>query len=148
MEKNITIYSDEDGFTLLQCHLCGEYFKLPTCTVNDEITVNIWCPYCGLNGKNYTTSEMLDVGMRIAENEMNEMIYKMFKDFERKIRGNNFMTFKADKKTESRVIIPIKERVNNLDIKELKCCHTRVKIKPVTKMCGYYCPICGGINYE
>lgn len=148
MQKNIQIYSDEDGFSLLQCHFCGEYFKVFTSILNDESAINIWCPYCGLNGKNYTTSEMIDVGIKMAQNELNEMIYKMFKDLEKKTKGNKFMTFKAGKKPKVEHISPINEILDNFAIKELKCCHSKVKIRPINKMCGCYCPICGGIDYE
>lgn len=48
----ISIKSDNDGFILLQCSLCGEFFKLLASDLNDDSTLNIWCPYCGLNGKN------------------------------------------------------------------------------------------------
>ena len=47
----ISIPCDEDGFVELQCHLCGEHFKLLAKDINDESNIDIWCPYCGLNGK-------------------------------------------------------------------------------------------------
>ena len=52
MDKfEISVKSDEDGFISLQCRLCGEFFKLLANDLNDEANINIWCPYCGLNGK-------------------------------------------------------------------------------------------------
>ena len=73
MSKNITIPTDEDGFVLLQCHICGEYFKLLASEVNDDSTINIWCPYCGLNRKQYAPNEVIDTSIKVAENELNEI---------------------------------------------------------------------------
>lgn len=80
----ISIKSDNDGFILLQCSLCGEFFKLLASDLNDDSTLNIWCPYCGLNGKRYFTEEVLDIGLKMAQNEVNNIIYQTFKDFEKK----------------------------------------------------------------
>jgi len=74
MSKNITIPTDEDGFVLLQCHICGEYFKLLASEVNDDSTINIWCPYCGLNRKQYAPNEVIDTSIKVAENELNEIL--------------------------------------------------------------------------
>ena len=91
MDKfEISVKSDEDGFILLQCSLCGEFFKLLANDLNDEANINIWCPYCGLNGKKYFTEEVLDTGLKIAKNEVNDIIYQTFKDFERKTKNNKF----------------------------------------------------------
>ena len=87
MEKfEISIKSDSDGFILLQCSLCGEFFKLLASDLNDESTLNIWCPYCGLNGKKYYTDEVLDISMKIAKNEANNIIYNSLKELERKTK--------------------------------------------------------------
>lgn len=144
----IPIKSDDDGFILLQCSLCGEFFKLLASNLNDDSNINIWCPYCGLNGGKYYTQEVLDVGLKIVQNEVNEMLYKSFKDFERKNRNNNFMSFKCRNKPKDEVITTIKPRIENLEIKKYECCKTRAKIRPISLENGSYCPLCGGANFD
>lgn len=144
---DITIPSEEDGFVLLQCHLCGEYFKLLASDINDGGVINIWCPYCGLNGKQYSPKEGIVFGLKIVENKINEMIYDVFKRMEKQTK-NDLIQFKCNKEPNEQVIYPIKNRINKLEIKQYKCCDSKVKIKPLSKMCGSYCPICGGIDYE
>ena len=144
----ISIKSDEDGFILLQCSLCGEFFKLLASDLNDDSNINIWCPYCGLNGKKYYTQEVLDIGMKLAQNEMNKLLYQSFKEFERTTRNNKFMSFKCGKKPKDEVITPIKPRVENLEIKQFKCCKTKAKIRPISLENGCYCPLCGGADFE
>ena len=117
MDKfEISVKSDEDGFILLQCSLCGEFFKLLANDLNDEANINIWCPYCGLNGKKYFTEEVLDIGLKIAKNEVNDIIYQTFKDFERKTKNNKFISFKCGKKPQDEIITPIRPRIENLEI--------------------------------
>lgn len=147
MSKDITIPTDEDGFVLLQCHICGEYFKLLASEVNDDSTINIWCPYCGLNRKQYAPNEVIDTSIKVAENELNEIIYNTFKKLEKETK-NSLIQFKCNKKLELKDVPPIKVRIDNLELQNYKCCNSMAKIQPISKMCGSYCPICGGINYE
>lgn len=147
MSTGIAIPSDEDGFVLLQCHICGEYFKVLAKDVNDDGNINIWCPYCGLNGKQYAPKEAIDIGLKIAQNEINELLYKTFKDLEKRTK-NGIVQFKSGKKPQEEIITPIKVRINNLELIQYRCCKSVAKLYPISKMCGSYCPLCGGINYE
>lgn len=147
MTTSISIPSDEDGFVLLQCHLCGEYFKLLARDFNEEGIINIWCPYCGLNGKQYSSKEAIEIGIKIAENEINEIIYNTFKKIEKETKGS-LIQFKCNKKPVLKDIPSIKVRIDKLELQNYKCCGSVAKIQPISKMCGSYCPICGGINYE
>ena len=149
MDKfEISVKSDEDGFILLQCSLCGEFFKLLANDLNDEANINIWCPYCGLNGKKYFTEEVLDIGLKIAKNEVNDIIYQTFKDFERKTKNNKFISFKCGKKPQDEIITPIRPRIENLEIIKYECCKAKAKIRPVSIYTGSYRPLCGGANFE
>ena len=42
----ISIPADEDGFVLMQCPLCGEFFKLRAEDFEAEDVIEIWCPCC------------------------------------------------------------------------------------------------------
>ena len=145
---DISIKSDKDGFILLQCNLCGEFFKLLAKDLNDEATLNIWCPYCGLNGKKYFTQEVIDISLKIAKNEAEKVIYESFKEFERKTKNNKLFSFKCGGKPDKEVITQIKPKIENLEIKKYKCCNSKAKIKSLTIEVGSYCPLCGGANFE
>lgn len=146
MEIEIPI--DTEGFVLLQCHLCGEYFKLQADDIEDESNINIWCPYCGLSGDDFFSEEVLDIALKKAKNTAEEMIYNAFKELERKSRNNKSFSFKAGKKPTKEVISPIKIKVDKLETKKYNCCKRQAKITPLAIESGSYCPICGGINYE
>ena len=144
----ISIKSDNEGFILLQCNLCGEFFKLLASDFKDDSILNIWCPYCGLNGKKYYTQEVIDISIKIAKNEVNKLLFNSLKDLERKTKNNKFMTFKCGREADKEVITPIKPRIDNLEIKKYECCKTKAKIRPVSLSTGSYCPLCGGANFE
>ena len=61
---------------------------------------------------------------------------------------NSLIQFKCNKKPALKDIPPIKVRIDKLELQNYKCCNSMAKIQPISKMCGSYCPICGGINYE
>ena len=144
----IPIKSDEEGFILLKCNLCGEFFKLLASDLNDEANFNIWCPYCGLNGKNYYTDEVLDISQKIVQNEINKIIHQSFKDLERQTKNNKMLTFKCTSNPKDEIITQIKPKIENLEIKNYKCCKIKAKIRPISLENGSYCPLCGGADFE
>ncbi len=44
-----SIPADDDGYILLQCGHCGEYFKLTAEDCENDDILRIVCPACGLN---------------------------------------------------------------------------------------------------
>ncbi|MEG1008617.1 MAG: TFIIB-type zinc ribbon-containing protein [Clostridia bacterium] len=143
----ISIPTDKDGFILLQCCLCGGFFKLSASDINNESIINIWCPYCGLNGKNYYTQEVIDIAMKMVKNEMQKMVYDSFKDLEEKTKNDKFITFTSGIEPKKEIISPIKSKVNNLVIKSYKCCKVKAKVTPISSEVGSYCPLCGGADF-
>lgn len=60
-EMQITIPSDAEGFVLLQCPLCTDYFKLKPYDMEDEVFLKIYCPSCGQAGGSFFTDDILDL---------------------------------------------------------------------------------------
>ena len=44
----VSIPADDQGFVLMQCPLCGEFFKIKPGDYHAEDVIEIWCPSCGL----------------------------------------------------------------------------------------------------
>ena len=70
--KEIAIPADNDGFALLQCNLCGEFFKLKPSDVQSDEVLNIWCPVCGLISDGYFTQDVIDLALKMATNIAND----------------------------------------------------------------------------
>ena len=64
----ISIPADEDGFVLMQCPLCGEFFKVRAEDLNAEDVIEIWCPCCGLKSDTYFTKDVIELALKKAEN--------------------------------------------------------------------------------
>lgn len=143
----IQIPTDDEGFVLLKCEHCGTLFKATPSDIQDDGVLHIFCPSCGLTSEHYITEDVLNLAMNMMTNKVNDMIFDMFKDLERKSR-NSFLKVKAGKKPKHENEDPIRSGIEALGLCFFPCCQRSAKIKPLLKMTGAYCPFCGVKNYE
>lgn len=106
----ITIPSDDDGYILLQCERCGEYFKITAADTRDDKLLDIYCPCCGLVSENYITEDVAKLAQSIAQNYAMDLIYNAFKDLERKTK-KDIIRFKAGKKPRHEDENPIRSGI-------------------------------------
>lgn len=139
---SISIPTDDDGFVLLRCPKCGEYFKLPSDDIQSEEVLDIHCPQCGLISENYITDDVIELAQTKAINHLLDDFYGEMKKLERKTR-NSFVKIKANipKKEEE---IPIRSTIDSMEIVDFECCERQAKLRYLLDYCGCYCPYCGG----
>lgn len=142
----VSIPADDDGFVLLQCTLCGEFFKIRPEDYQADDVIEIWCPSCGLKSDDYFTDDVLELAEKKAENYATDLIYNEMKKWERQFKGS-FISFKVNRKPQSKEEYPIQYGIDALDVVKYPCCKRDSKIKPIYKICGSYCPFCG-VRYE
>lgn len=147
ISMQIEIPADNDGFVLLQCPMCGEFFKLRPSDYEDDSVLEIHCPNCGLCGDNYVTNDVLDLAMTMAGNAVMELIHNEMKKWEKSFRTGP-ISFKAGKKPKREYEHPIHLTIEALEVKHYECCKKEAKIKPLLKICGHYCPFCGVKYFE
>lgn len=148
IKLEISIPTDSDGYVLLQCEYCGNYFKCKPSDAEDEKVLHIYCPSCGLISENYCTEEILELAMTMAENYANEYAYNTMKKLERSFSANKIIKFDAGKKPKPKYESPIYSNIDALEEKSFACCERSAKIKSILKMSACYCPFCGGITFE
>jgi len=141
---SISIPCDIDGFFLLRCPKCGEYFKLLPSEFQDDAVENISCPQCGLMSDSYVTQDVINLAMAKTTNMASDMLDKTFKDLERSTRNSmiKFKTTKAKKVDE----IPIRSSVEAFETIQFECCGRSAKLRSILAYCGAYCSYCGGIQ--
>ncbi len=139
---SISIPTDDEGFVLLQCPKCGEYFKLPPSDIESDEVVDIHCPLCGLISENYLTEDVIELASAKAMNKVLGDFYDEMKKLERKTR-NSIVKIKANKLQEEDEI-PIKSTIDSMEIVDFRCCNRKGKIRYLLDYCGSYCPYCGG----
>ena len=144
--KEIAIPADNDGFALLQCNLCGEFFKLKPSDVQSDEVLNIWCPVCGLISDGYFTQDVIDLALKMATNIANDLLFDSLKDMQKRFNGG-FISMKISKKPYREIESPIVSGIEALEIQKYKCCKKQAKIKPLVKIFGSYCPYCG-VKYD
>ena len=142
----ISIPTDEEGYVLLKCPLCGELFKLHPDDYRDDGVFKIYCPACGLVSDNYVTDDIIELGMIMAENYANDLCMKELKKLEKKTKGN-MVNIKIAKKPKRKEEQPVMLTIEALEKKMYLCCKKEAKIKPILKMSGSYCPYCGVMDY-
>ena len=143
----ISIPADNDGYILLQCPICGEYFKITTTDYKDERVLNLFCPACGLFSENYFTDDVLELAQAMVKNYANNLLYEEMKKWEKQLKGS-FVSFKAGKKPDPEPEIPIKSGIDALSIAHFPCCVKSAKVKTILKITGCYCPFCGVKDFE
>ncbi|MFS7389074.1 TFIIB-type zinc ribbon-containing protein [Carnobacterium maltaromaticum] len=142
LTNSISIPSDSDGFVILQCSLCSEFFKITPTDFEEESQLQIWCPSCGLNPESFLTNEVMDLAKRIVINSVSDLIDGFNKEMNGIFKSGN-LRYKPGSKIKKEVINPIVSQLENLEINVYDCCHKVAKISPSLKMEGGYCPFCG-----
>lgn len=100
---------------------------------------SIFCPNCGMVSEDYITDDVINLAMAKIENQVMDEIDAAFKKLEKNSSG----LVKAGPKPKHLPENPIRKSIDTMVISECKYCHKAVKIKPIMKMSGYYCPYCG-----
>lgn len=144
---SISIPADNDGYILLRCEWCGEYFKVPSDALDDGRLLNIYCPACGLVSKSYITEDVLKLAEAKMTNYVTDQLYAEFKKMERQTR-NSAVSVKTGPRPKYIAENPIRSEIDALQIVNFKCCHRSAKIKPILKMSACCCPYCGVKNYD
>lgn len=138
----ISIPTDDDGFVLLKCPKCGEYFKLSPADIQSDEVLDIHCPQCGLVSENYLTEDVIELAQAKAINYLMEDFYGEIKKLERETH-NSLVKIKANKPTKEEEI-PIKSTIDSMEIVDFECCKRQGKVRHLLNFCGCYCPYCGG----
>ena len=138
----ISIPPDEDGYLLLQCPLCGEYFKIRSGDFTADDVIEIWCPCCGLKSNTYFTKDVIELALKKINNYAVDRVYKEFKKLEQKSQFS-LISFKSGKKPSHQEEYPIRNGIESMEIVHYPCCNRNAKIKALYKICGSYCPFCG-----
>ncbi|MDT2471676.1 TFIIB-type zinc ribbon-containing protein [Enterococcus avium] len=138
----VSIPSDSEGFVILQCSLCGEFFKMTPTDLEDDSQLQVWCPSCGLNPDSLFTDEVVEIATKMVNNHVTDLLNDFSKELSKTFKNGN-IKYKSSSKIKKDSIDPLISRINNLEIQTYECCHQEAKISPSLKLEGGYCPFCG-----
>lgn len=138
---------DEDGFVLLQCPQCGEFFKLRPSDYESDDVLEVSCPACGIASDNYLTEDVIDLAMVIVKNKAFKAIHKEMKDIERQTR-NKAVSFKAGRPPRPDDEPVLQPSIDALAVATCKHCGMQSKVSHLLSMSMYVCPLCGVSNFN
>ncbi|KAF0506974.1 TFIIB-type zinc ribbon-containing protein [Pediococcus pentosaceus] len=147
VQMKIEIPTDDDGFMLLKCPHCGDFFKLIFSDMEDYGILHIYCPYCGQVGDSYLTGEVIKLAEAMTKNFALQQMHQVIKRLERKHK-RGLLTFKAGQVHQKVYESPVLLVVDTLIKQYYDCCNRNAKIKPSMKIAGTYCPFCGVKDFE
>lgn len=142
LSLNISIPTDDDGYVLLRCPKCGEFFKLRAEDIESENVKDIYCPLCGLTSDDFLTEDVIEAARIKALNMVMAKLHKEMVKLEKKTK-NSIIQFKAGKYQEEEEI-SINSSIDSMEIYDFDCCNKSAKIRYLTYYSGCYCPFCGG----
>lgn len=139
---NIPIPTDPDGFVILQCSLCSEFFKMTPSNFKDESQIQVWCPHCGLIPDSLFTDDLKSLAMKLAQNHVSDLMNDFSRNLSKSFKTGN-VKFKAGTKMKKEATDPLISKLDNLETQTYLCCDKEAKISPSLKIEGGYCPFCG-----
>ena len=147
MSFTVEIPCDEDGFVLLQCPQCGEFFKLRPSDYESDVVLKVCCPACGIASDNYLTEDVVDLAMVIAKNKAYEAIHKEMKKLERQTKGKT-LSIKAGRPPRPDDEPVLQPSIDALAIANCKHCGMQSKVSRLLSMSMFVCPLCGVSNFN
>lgn len=146
IHTTIEIPSDSDGYTLLQCPLCNEFFKVKPEDYESDELLKLCCPNCGIPSDDFLTDEVLEVAQHMVENMARDLIEKKMKEVLSGMKKAGFKVTSSGSSTRYSVD-PINPSIENMEITDFSCCNKQAKIRPILRFSSHYCPFCGGNYY-
>ena len=127
---NISVPTDNDGFITLQCPFCGDKFKLRAEEIEADELTHIFCPYCGLQDESshFWTDEVMEQAKIAA-------VKSIINDGGKFLKGSR----KPLKMEDDKILF----ETEDLEVAEVTCCQSMIKVRPLAKSVGIYCPFCG-----
>lgn len=143
----IEIPCDDEGFVLLQCPQCGEFFKLRPSDYESDEVLEVSCPACGISSDTYLTEEAVNLALAIAKNKTLGALHDEMKRLERRTKGKA-VSFKAGKPPQANDEPELQPSVDALTTATCCSCGKQSKISSLLSMSMFTCPLCGVTNFN
>lgn len=147
MSFTIKIPCDEDGYALLQCPQCSEFFKLKPEDYESDDILEVCCPACGISSDGYLTEDVIELALAIAKNVWFESTHKEMKKLERQTKGKD-ISFEAGRPPRPDTEPVLQPSIDTLSIVSCNHCGRQAKISRLISMSAFFCPLCGVSNFN
>lgn len=142
-EMTISIPLDEEGYMLLQCPRCGEFFKVPSEDYEAEDVEDLWCPMCGIKSDSFWPDEVIELAKAKVLNQVSgDFSSELAKIGRTTSRQSLIQMTVSSHFTEEREgdVLP---SVDAFQMATCGFCGRKEKLKPLPKYIGAFCAFCG-----
>jgi uncharacterized C2H2 Zn-finger protein len=140
--QKIRIPCDNDGYVLLRCPHCGEFFKATPSDISDEAVIDLRCPACGLTSDNFLTQDVIDLAVAKASNWAMREIDDALNAIGRKPSAKG-ISIEIKSHHDEMPEMPLTSSIDSLMPVRCRDCGRPSKISPLLAMSVYICPYCG-----
>ena len=140
---SISIPLDEDGYLLLQCPRCGEFFKVLSGDYEAEDIEDLWCPMCGIKSDSFGPDEVIELAKaKVLNQVLGDFSSELAKIGQTTSRQSLIQMTVSSRFTEEREgdVLP---SVDAFQVATCGFCGRQEKLKPLLKYVGAFCAFCG-----
>ena len=140
---SISIPLDEDGYLLLQCPRCGEFFKVLSEDYEAEDIEDLWCPMCGIKSDSFWPDEVIELAKaKVLNQVLGDFSSELAKIGRTTSRQSLIQMTVSSHFTEEREgdMLP---SVDAFQVATCGFCGRKEKLKPLPKYIGAFCAFCG-----
>lgn len=144
MGENLTISipADVDGYLLMRCPRCLEYFKVKLDEYESDDVSEMWCCNCGIKSDEYWPGEVIELAKAKALNHFQGEFAKELSKIGKSIHGapvSVSITSMLEKEREGMIFPDVDQYEDVL----CRWCGRHSKVKPLQRFVGPFCAFCG-----
>lgn len=140
---SISIPLDDEGFLLMQCPSCGDYFKVRSEDYESDDVEELWCPICGLRNDSFWPNEVIELAKAKALNQFLGDFEKEIANIGRSSSRQSLIKLSVTSCFEHKREGEILPAVDAYEAVRCNFCGRSEKIRPLTKYVGAFCAFCG-----
>ena len=145
MDNSMTISMplDEEGFMMMQCPRCGDFFKVTSKDYEADDVEELWCPICGLKGNSFWPTEIIELARAKALNRVIGDLEKEITNIGTSTSRQSLISLKITVRSEHKREGEVLPAVDAFEKSKCGFCGRVTKLKPLVKYVGAFCAFCG-----
>lgn len=140
---SISIPLDEEGYMLMQCPVCGDYFKVRSEDYEADDVGELWCPMCGLKNDSFWPDEVVELAKAKALNQLMGDFEKEIAGIGRTLARQPFMKMTVSSHFDSEREGEMLPAVDAYEEVACRFCGRKEKLRPLPRYVGAFCAFCG-----
>ena len=139
----ISIPLDNEGYMLMQCPRCGDYFKLRSKDYEADDVEELWCPMCGMKNDSFWPDEVIELAKAKALNQFLGNFEKEISKIGRSLSHQPFIKMSVSSHFNTEREGEMLPAVDAFEEVPCRFCGRSEKLRPLPRYVGAFCAFCG-----